>query len=82
MIVYVSGLLVSLSWLSVLNIHVEKYVYMLHYCFSPGVIVTDIHKRGGFSDDKYSQVNIYIWTLEIALVVIATNVQLFSSYWS
>ena len=39
-------------------------VYMVHYCFSPGIIVTDIHKRGGLSDDKYSQVNIYIWTLE------------------
>ena len=34
-------------------------VYMVHYYFSPGVIVTDLQKRGGLSDDKYSEVNIY-----------------------
>ena len=37
------------------------YIYIYNcYCSSPGVVITELQKRGGLSDDKYMQVNMHI----------------------
>lgn len=41
---------------------IKKYINSnetcLYFFFSPGVIITEIHKRGGMSEEDYAKVNI------------------------
>jgi NAD(P)-dependent dehydrogenase (short-subunit alcohol dehydrogenase family) len=40
---------------------------------NPGVVVTDIHKRGGMSEHDYQQVSCGIWYIHYRFVLLLKN---------